>query len=151
MNKFTKMALVFLYLLQLVVVFREQLAHIYKSAVEGVTALEAPKKDETSNRPGAFRAAMDNIAKISRTGHYESVAGIAFAMTLPEFIMGSEVEPSEDLHQEDDKHADNVRKHRHRKLREYLIANLWHSIRGFWTTTERAELSNEISRVLTFA
>jgi hypothetical protein len=147
MGKFTKMALVVLYLLQLVVVFRDQLAHLYRTAVETVSS---ETQNATGSRQGAVGAIFEKVVKISSPEIRETLSATA-ALAAPATIANDASDQAEDFHHDDDKNADRERKQRHHALREYLTGNLWKSIRRMNAVTERDELSNAVDRILTFA
>ncbi|HTK04602.1 MAG TPA: hypothetical protein VL500_03395 [Candidatus Eisenbacteria bacterium] len=123
MGKFTKMALVLLYLLQLVVVFREQLVHMYRTAVSSVHH----QTDHVANPHAGLRAMLERVVMITRPATKEALiaalGGSAAVLNSPQ-----EDEVEHPAHDEDDK-KDRAKRQKHAALRQYLIENLWHRIR----------------------
>lgn len=123
MGKFTKMALVLLYLLQLVVVFREQLVHMYRTAVSSVH----DQTDRVANPHDGLRAMLERVIMIARPATSEALVA---AMSAPAAVLNPPQEDGVDhpAHDEDGK-KDRAKRPKHAALREYLIANLWYRIR----------------------
>lgn len=123
MGKYTKMALVLLYLLQLVVVFREQLAHLYKTAVQTVHGTE-----RALNPHEGFRAALKRAVTMARPATREAIAAAVIPVAVT--IAGTDDEDGpEHPHDEDDK-KDRAKKWRHLRRREFIIVNLWGTMRA---------------------
>lgn len=149
MHKYTKWALVLLYLLQLVVVFREQLVHLYKSALHSVNGTEEPVRENA----GALGAAADLVKRavtLTRPVSRESLSALPGLM-FPVAIISHEGEGNHEEHHDGDEDKDWARKQRRRRLRQHLIQNLWESLRVSIAHGERREPCSEIARVLIFA
>jgi len=121
MGKLTKMALVLLYLLQLVVVFREQLTHLYRTAVESVHH----QTDRAANPHTGLRAMLERVVSIARP-HHESLAA---ALSGPEAVLDSPHAKHEEHHVHDDDKKDRAKRPKRADWRGYLIGNRWHRIR----------------------
>ncbi len=150
MHKYTKWALVLLYLLQLVVVFREQLVHLYRSAVHSVNA---DVLSAAHGRGGYLGTAADQVKKavtIDNPASRETLGAVSAALFTVSFI-SRDGDDGEEQHHDGDEDKDRARRHRRRRTREFIIMNLWSSLRVSVARAERSEPCNEISRVLTFA
>ncbi|MEY4745289.1 MAG: hypothetical protein RL272_1234 [Candidatus Parcubacteria bacterium] len=127
MGKYTKMALVLLYLLQLVIVFRDQLAHLYRSAVESVHH-EAEQAALPRNQSG-LRAVFERAVQIRKPGTHASLVAAASAAVTGAVLSGTGDDDGLEVHHDDDDKKDKARRHRHRVFVAYLLRNLWPSIR----------------------
>src|SRR5690606_24673978 len=141
MNRITKMALVLLYLLQLMVVFRESLEHFFVHAVAsihrrsdlGEHGHEEPKHEaqpiDVRERLEALRIFREHIAAVS-------------LLTLHAVVLSSTHGDHHHPHpiEEHDRHKDRVHKFRHRDPRTFLLQNLWNRIRAFAAPDIREEL-----------
>src|SRR5687767_9850992 len=121
MGKLTKMALVLLYLLQLVVVFREQLTHLYRTAVESVHH----QTDRAANPHTGLRAMLERVVSIARP-HHESLAA---ALSGPEAVLDSPHAKHEEHHVHDDDKKDRAKRPKRAAGRGTLTANPWHRTR----------------------
>ncbi len=151
MHKYAKWALVLLYLLQLVIVFREQLVHLYKSALQ---SMEGEAGTAAQARGSLLEAAAADLVKravtLTRPSGPETISAVG-AIPFPLAIISHEGEGSHEEHHDGDEDKDWARKQRRRRVRQFLIQNLWKSLRVSVAQAERAEPCSEISRVLIFA
>ena len=151
MGKYTKMALVLLYLLQLVVVFREQLVHLYKSAL-GSAHQETEQDSTQSADNGGLRAVLERVVKIAShpAAHHATAAAI---LTAPAVVIHENHGHAHQAHPdpEDEKKDRAPRKHR-RPDREWLVRNLYLSMRKFTPSPAAADAQpDDIVRMLTFS
>jgi len=169
MNRIAKMAVVLLYLVQLVVVFREQLEHMYESAVHAVqlrlSSVEphGSRKDGKGGTPAkASHAIVSPIEKRQELPTDHRVTLQAFrgfeqiaASTLLAMQYATVSAPHHNGHQphpphEHDKHKMMHRRHGTRDPRTFVIINFWNLIRSFRPAAVRAELAEPVSRHLSF-
>ncbi|HSD12583.1 MAG TPA: hypothetical protein VLC10_03420 [Patescibacteria group bacterium] len=150
MGKYTKMALVLLYLLQLVIVFRDQLAHLYRSAMESVRT-EADLGGVPRAESG-LRAVFERVVQISRPGTHATLAAAAPLAATGAILAGGDADEGQEVHHDDDDKKDKARKHRHRVLVEFLLRNLWPNIRcASAAPSALTERSSDIIRVMLFS
>lgn len=151
MGKYTKMALVLLYLLQLMVVFREQLVHLYKSAL-GSADRGTEQDSAQPAEHGGLRAVLERVVKITNhpVTHHAAAAAV---LTAPAVIIHEERGHRHQVHPdpEDEKKDRAPRKHR-RPDREWLVRNLYLSICKFTPSPAAADAqTDDIVRMLTFS
>ncbi len=150
MGKYTKMALVLLYLLQLVIVFRDQLVQLYRNAVETVRS-EAAADSAAPRAENGLRAAFERVVQIRTPGVHAALSAAASTVAATAILTGGDDDDGTEPHHNDDDKKDKARKHRHRFLAEYLLRNLWSGIRRSPAApsalTERA---SDIIRVMLF-
>jgi hypothetical protein len=150
MGKYTKMALVLLYLLQLVVVFREQLVHLYKSALGSVShGTEQGTAQPTEH--GGLRAVFERVVHVANHPAQHAVA--AAVLSAPKMVIHENHGHHHAAHPDpEDEKKDRVRRHRRQTANEYLIRNLFHEFKRMSAspaaTDERAA---DIVRIMTFS
>lgn len=148
MSKYTKMALVLLYLLQLMVVFREQLAHLYRSAFDSADH----QADQSAPAHAGLRAVFERVVKIGRPEH--KVAIVA-AMSAPIAILHADHSghgPHHDPGHDDDEKKDRAKKQRRSFGHEHLIRNLWERIRRVAPSPAAlADHAGDIVRMITYS
>lgn len=142
MGRNYKMALALLYVLQLVVVFRESVAEVYKHAVEAlhgtsahVESVDAGHAPTTETRQPAAphgplwraRPAVDAI-----------------------FLVGIPVIKDEGHEPHHHEREDRTRKPRQRHINEYLIANLFNRMKRLWPPGVRDDRPSSPARWLTY-
>lgn len=151
MGKYTKMALVLLYLLQLVVVFREQLVHLYKSALG--SAHHGTEQDSAQPAEhGGLRAVFERVVKIAH--HPVTQHAITTAiLTAPAMVIHEEHGHHHSGHPEpEDEKKDKVKRHRRQTAYEYLIRNLFPAFRRMTAPPgASAQRPTDIVRILTFS
>jgi hypothetical protein len=150
MGKYTKMALVLLYLLQLVVVFREQLVHLYKSALESVhhKAEHAAQPIE----PGGLRKVLGRVIEAAQhpaAAHAITVTVIAAPAVYIHENHGHPHNPHPDP---EDEKKDRARKGKKAPEREWLVRNLYLFIRRAAPPPSASDKrASDIVRMLTFS
>lgn len=152
MGKYTKMALVLLYLLQLVVVFREQLVHLYKSALG--SAHHGTEQDSAQPAEhGGLRAVLERVVQITQhpvAQHAVAVTVIAAPTVYIHAEHGHPHNPHPDP--EDEKKDRAPRKHKRAPDREWLVRNLYQSICKFAPSAAATDAQpTDIVRMLTFS
>jgi hypothetical protein len=124
MGKFTKIALVLLYAVQLGVVFRDQLVSLYEQAVEMVR--REPGIEHVSYHHGESRD--DVIVELKRAiqPRYDVVQTVAAAVIPHLAAHAAHTDHTEHPpHSSDDKHKDKSKKQRMPRIREIMYANLY--------------------------
>lgn len=152
MGKYTKMALVLLYLLQLVVVFREQLVHLYKSALGSVQHGSGHDTAQPAEH-GGLRAVFERVVRVAQHPAAQHVAAVA-VLTAPKIFIHEEHGHPHNPHPDpEDEKKDREGKHKHRRpAREWLVRNLYAAIRKFASPTDGGdERAADIVRMLTFS
>ncbi len=121
MGKYLKYALVLLYVLQLVIVFRDQLADLYRKALE---ARKDPQAD-TASREWGLRSVLERVVRIARPASPMTIQAVADA--LPSLIIDADGADDHIVH--DDDYKDKGKRFKRRILRHFLIRNLFLSLR----------------------
>lgn len=148
MGKYTKMALVLLYLLQLVIVFRDQLAHLYRSAMDSVR--NEAEQAALPRAESGLSALFERVVQIRGPGIHATMAAAASTAVTGAILSGGDDDGPEVHHDDDDK-KDRARKHRHRLLVEYVLMNLWPAIRRSPAAPSAlSERASDIIRVMLF-
>src|SRR5512142_1066589 len=117
------MALVLLYLLQLVIVFRDRLPHLYRSAMESVRS-EAGQQAALPRAESGLRAVFERVVQIRKPGAHATLAAAASVAATGAILSGGESDGGAEVHHDDDR-KDRARKHRHRLFAGFLLRNLW--------------------------
>lgn len=152
MGKYTKMALVLLYLLQLMVVFREQLVHLYKSAL-GSDQLGTEQDSAQPAEYGGLRAVLERVVQITQHPAAQHVAA-ATVISAPTVYIHAEHGHPHNPHPdpEDEKKDRAPRKPKRRPDREWLVRNLYTSISKFAPSAAATDAQpTDIVRMLTFS
>ncbi|HTM68088.1 MAG TPA: hypothetical protein VL426_02210 [Candidatus Binatia bacterium] len=125
MGKYTKMALVLLYLLQLVIVFREQLVHLYRTAVDSVHH----QTERAANPHPGLRAVLERVVKIGRPAPGREAILATAAPVVAMLSSPRDEDGPEHPHDDDDK-KDRAKRQKRTFLRQFIIMNLWPSVRS---------------------
>jgi hypothetical protein len=124
MGKYVKIALVLLYLLQLCIVFREQLEHIYEYALEA----RHNHRERQLTHGRNPRSVLEKVVLIARPAAILLI-GHEADRTILSAQHGSEDGQENHLHEDDRK--DGIRKFKRSIPRSFLIRNLYLAIRAF--------------------
>lgn len=131
MEKNYKLALALLYLLQLMIVFRESIAEAYKHAAEAIHG-KVEFAADVSGHHGAAVAQEERRQPSQEQGFRIEHGASALAM----FVLAHVISHDEHhvLHHDDHSHPeteDEAKKMRRRRWREIFLANLFPSIKRF--------------------
>lgn len=156
MGKYVKIALVLLYLLQLCIVFREQLQHLYEYALEArhnhrSRELTRPEPERPEKSEGPEResppSVIENVVRLGRPEAILVIGHNAAHAVLSVLHNDSAHEP----HPPEEERKDRVRRFRRSHVREFLISNLYHAVRRLRPSlTTLSERPVPLLRTMTF-
>jgi hypothetical protein len=119
MGKYAKYALVFLYVAQLAIAFREQLVHLYKYAAGTAHREAAPQEGARQPKVVSLRSAMSS--KLDPIHVLFAAPHIAVVTAAAAF--------EEPAHDPGDEHKDRAKRQNKLRRVEFLLANLYRRIR----------------------
>ncbi len=131
MAKYTKYALVLLYVAQLIVAFRTQLVHLYKNAMDTVHR-ETALNHET--RPRMVAPTLH----AARPTPLQTISALSTTIALTAIVAQNDEPDFHEQHQ-DDKYKDRLRKPRKMQRYEFLLINLYPLIREHRATPAARE------------
>jgi hypothetical protein len=118
MEKFTKIALVILYLVQIQIVFREQTTDLFHEAISLLG------REPATVREVVYNTVLETAApRAGPTG--QMLEPMADALAHTPAAIGILVEVHHPLHDHDKKHSEKDRVQRHRRLHGFRSSNLW--------------------------